>query len=172
MPIKGRGIVRIQLLNGQEVRLGRVIYVPGLEENLLSLEVLHLAGYELRGSLQGYELLKNSKVVAYGKWLGQSTYLDAVKHKDTLLGGLENAKRMQYTQLALSVDEATAKKQELVHWQLGHPRRQRFNKCLELMDLSELWLGKSNEMLNGNWEICMMSRGSDSSKRTNIQTTM
>ena len=67
MPIKGRGIVKIQLPNGQEVRLGRVIYVPGLEENLLSLEVLHLAGYELRGSLQGYELLKNSKVVAYGK---------------------------------------------------------------------------------------------------------
>ena len=51
MPIKGRGIVKIQLPNGQEVRLGRVIYVPGLEENLLSLEVLHLAGYELRGSL-------------------------------------------------------------------------------------------------------------------------
>ena len=67
MPIKGRGIVKIQLLNGQEARLGRVIYVLGLEENLLSLEALHLAGYELRGSLQGYELLKNDKVVAYGK---------------------------------------------------------------------------------------------------------
>ena len=67
MPIKGRGIVKIQLLNGQEVRLGRVIYILGLEENLLSLEALHLAGYELRGSLQGYELLKNDKVVAYGK---------------------------------------------------------------------------------------------------------
>ena len=67
MPIKGRGIVKIQLLNGQEVRLGRVIYVPGLEENLLSLEALHLAGYELRGSLQGYELLKNDKVIVYRK---------------------------------------------------------------------------------------------------------
>ena len=51
MPIKGRGIVKIQLSSGWEVRLGRVIYVLGLEENLLSLEVLHLAGYELRGSL-------------------------------------------------------------------------------------------------------------------------
>ena len=67
MPIKGRGIVKIQLPNGQEARLGRVIYVLGLEENLLSLEALHLAGYESRGSLQGYELLKNDKVVAYGK---------------------------------------------------------------------------------------------------------
>ena len=51
MPIKGRGIVKIQLPSGQEVRLERVIYVLGLEENLLSLEALHLAGYELRGSL-------------------------------------------------------------------------------------------------------------------------
>ena len=82
--------------------------------------------------------MKNGKVVAYGKQLGQSTYLDAVKHKDTLLGGLENAKRMQYAWLALSADKATAKKQELVHRRLGHPRRQRFNKCLKLMDLSKL----------------------------------
>ena len=96
--------------------------------------------------------------MAYGKQLGWSTYLDAVKHRDALLGGLEVAKRMQYTQLALSVDEATAKKQELVHWWLGHPRRQRFNKCLKLMDLSELWLGKSDEMLNDNCEICMMAK--------------
>ena len=51
MPIKGRGIVKIQLPSGQEARLERVIYVLGLEENLLSLEALHLAGYELRGSL-------------------------------------------------------------------------------------------------------------------------
>ena len=51
MPIKGRGIVKIQLPNGQEVRLGRVIYVPGLAENLLFLEVLHLAGYKLSGLL-------------------------------------------------------------------------------------------------------------------------
>ena len=64
--------------------------------------------------------------------------MDAVKHRDALLGGLEVAKRTQYAQLALSADEETAKKQELVHQQLGHPRRQRFNKCLKLMDLSEL----------------------------------
>ena len=158
MPIKGRGIVKIRLPNGQEARLERVIYVPGLEENLLSLEALHLAGYESRGSLRGYELLKNGKVVAYGKRLGRSTYLDTVKHRDALLGGLENAKRTQYARLALSADEATAKKQELVHRRLGHPGRQRFNKCLELMDLSELRLGKSDEMLNDNCEICVMAK--------------
>ena len=67
MPIKGRGIVKMQLPSGQEARLGRVIYMPGLAENLLSLEALHLAGYESRGSLRGYELLKNGEVVAYGK---------------------------------------------------------------------------------------------------------
>ena len=64
--------------------------------------------------------------------------MDAVKHRDALLVGPDDAKRMQYAQLALSADEAIAKKQELVHQQLGHPGRQRFNSCLEIMDLSEL----------------------------------
>ena len=68
MPIRGRGIVR----------LGGVIYVPGLSENLLSLEALHIAGYESRGSSRGHELSKNGKTVAYGKRVGRSTYLDRV----------------------------------------------------------------------------------------------
>lgn len=53
MPIEGRGIVKFSLPNGLKARLGGVIYVPGLAENLLSLEVLHLAGFESRGSYQG-----------------------------------------------------------------------------------------------------------------------
>ena len=107
--------MRIWLPSGQEVRLGSVIYVLGLAENLLSLEVLHLAGYELKGSLQRYKLLKNSKVVAYRKWVGWSTYLDAVKYRDALFMGPDIAERMQYTWLALSADEVMAKKQELVY---------------------------------------------------------
>ena len=79
------------------MRLGSIIYVLGLAENLLSLEALHLAGYKLRGSSQGYELLKNSKVIAYGKQVGWSTYLNAVKHRDTLFVGPDVAKRTQYT---------------------------------------------------------------------------
>ena len=52
MSIRGRGIVRFNLVRkGQQARLGGVIYVLGLAENLLSLEVLHLARYESRGSL-------------------------------------------------------------------------------------------------------------------------
>ena len=97
------------------MRLGSVSYILGLAENLLSLEVLHLAGYESRGSSQGYKLLKNGKVIAYGKWVGWSTYLDAVKYRDALFVGPNIAKRMQYTWLALSADEVMAKKQELVY---------------------------------------------------------
>lgn len=52
MPIRGRGIVRFGLVRkGQQERLGGVIYMPGLAENLLSLEALHLARFESRGSL-------------------------------------------------------------------------------------------------------------------------
>ena len=97
MPIRGRGIVRFDLARGQQARLGGVIYVLGLAENLLSLEVLHLAGYELRGSSQGYKLMKNGKTVTYRKQVGQSTYLDSVKYENTLLVGPDVAKRMQYT---------------------------------------------------------------------------
>ena len=97
MPIRGRGIVRFDLARDQQVRLSGVIYVPGLAENLLSLEVLHLAGYELRGSSQGYKLMKNGKTVTYRKQVGQSTYLDSVKYENTLLVGPDVAKRMQYT---------------------------------------------------------------------------
>ena len=61
--------------------------------------------------------------------------MDLVKYKDALLVSPDVAKRMQYTQMALSADEATAKKQALIHYQLGHPGRQRFNDCLKLMDL-------------------------------------
>ena len=50
MPIRGRGIVRFDLARGQQVRLGGVIYVLGLAENLLSLKMLHLARFESRGS--------------------------------------------------------------------------------------------------------------------------
>ena len=159
MPIKGRGIVKINLLKGQ-ARLGGVIYVPGLAENLLSLEALHLAGYESRGSTHGYELQKNGKTVAHGKRLGRSTYLSSVNHINALLTGPDVNMRRQYARMALSADEVTAKKQELVHRRLGHPGRQRFNDCLELMglDRSELRLGKSDKMLDDSCEVCIMAK--------------
>ena len=50
MPIRGRDIVRFDLARGQQARLGGVIYVLGLAENLLSLEALHLTRFESRGS--------------------------------------------------------------------------------------------------------------------------
>ena len=159
MPIRGRGIVRFDLARGQQVRLGGVIYVLGLAENLLSLKMLHLARFESRGSSRGYELTKNGEIVAHGKRVGWSTYLDTVKHRDTLLVGPDVAKRMQYAQMALSADEATAKKQALIHYQLGHPGRQRFNDCLKLMDLdSNLQLGKGDKMLDDSCEVCSMAK--------------
>lgn len=51
--------MKFNLPKSSEVRLGSVIYVPGPAENLLSLETLHLAEFESRGSIRGYEL-KNS----------------------------------------------------------------------------------------------------------------
>lgn len=84
MPIRGRGTVRFDLPNGLPVRLASVIYVPGLAENLLSLEALHVAGFESRGSSSGHSLLKHGKVVGKGRRVGRSTYLDSVTHINAL----------------------------------------------------------------------------------------
>lgn len=142
------------------MRLGGVIYVPGLAENLLSLEALHLANYVLTGSKEGYELKKNGKIVAHGKRIGQSTYLDSVKHENTLLVSPNVAKRTQYTQMALSADEATARKQTLIHSRLGHPGRHRYNECLEMMDLDkdELRLPQDDKLLDNSCEVCSKAK--------------
>ena len=61
-----------------------------------------------------------------------------MKHEDALLVGPDVAKRAQYAQMALSADEATAKKQALIHHCLGHLGRKQFNDCVKLMDMGNL----------------------------------
>ena len=89
--------------------------MPGLAENLLSLEALHLAGFESRGSVRGYKLMKGGKVVAKGRRIGRTTYLDAVRHINALHVGPSVAKMKQHACLVLSADEETAMKQKLIH---------------------------------------------------------
>ncbi|ODM14245.1 hypothetical protein SI65_10341 [Aspergillus cristatus] len=158
MPIMGRGIVRFDLPNGSTARLGRVVYVPGLAENLLSLEALHMAGFESIGSKGGYVLRKNGKVVAHGKREGRTTYMHSVKHVNALFTGPGAAKRLQYARMALSADEQTRKKQELIHRRLGHAGRKRFNTCVEYMELDELKLGKRDQLLHDNCEVCVKAK--------------
>ena len=81
-----------------------------------------------------------------------------MKHEDTLLVGPDVAKRTQYTQIALSVDEAMAKKQALIHHCLGHSGRKQFNNCVKLMDMDELQLEKDDKLLNDNCELCTMTK--------------
>ena len=151
MPIKGRGTVVIQLPDGSKARLGAVIYVPGLAENLLSLEALHLAGYESRGSINGYEILCDGVAVAKGKRTGRTTYLDAVSDVNALY---VNPKGKQPAQMALSVEDLTAKKRELIHSRLGHPGRKRFNMCVDSMDMSDLRINKRDQLLDDSCETC------------------
>lgn len=155
MPIKERGIVWIDLSRGQ-ARLGEVIYVSGLVENLLFLEALHLAGFESQGSSTEYELSRNRKTVAYEKWIGWSTYLNSVKHVNALLVGPGVNKQMQHAQMTLSADKTTVKKQELIHHCLSHSERKQFNNCIKWMDMDDLQLGKSNKLINDNCEMCSM----------------
>lgn len=158
MPIKGRGIVRFKLPNGMVVRLGNVIYVPGLAENLLSLEALHLAGYETQGSKRGYEIRKDGKIVARGKREGKTTYLDSVVSRDALKLGPSIGKMRHYASMAMETHSTLDRKRELIHRRLGHPGRKRFNDCVHDMGLDELKLPKADPELEDKCEICVKSR--------------
>lgn len=50
--------------------LRNVIYILGLAERLLSLEVLYIVRFESRGTAVGYQLLKDDKIMVWEKWAG------------------------------------------------------------------------------------------------------
>lgn len=81
-----------------------------------------------------------------------------MKHVDALLVGPDVAKRTQYARIALSADEATARKQALIHCCLGHPGRRCFNDCIKMMDMNELQLEKDDKLLNDNCEVCVKAK--------------
>lgn len=156
MPIVGRGVVSITLPNKTKARLGGVIYVPGLSENLLSLEALHLAGLESWGPKKGYKIMREGRIVATGKRIGSTTYLHSVKGTDALL---VDAKKQKYiARFALSKESETAEKQMLIHSRLGHLGRRRFNHCVDNMDLSELKIKQQDRLLDDKCEICIRAK--------------
>lgn len=156
MTIEGRGVVQIQLPQGKTARLAGVIYVPGLEYNLLSLEALHLAGLWTIGSEYGYYILRDGQIVAEGKRYGKTTYLESVKDLNSLY--VDRKRRIHIVRLALTQEEKIVEKQALVHSRLGHPGRRRFNHCVESMDMNELKLDKRDTMLEDNCEICIRAK--------------
>ena len=79
----------------------------------------------------GYQLLKDDKIVAWEKWARQSIFLDWVEYRDALLVDYSIVKRLQYTQIVLSVDKLTAKKQELIYYCLDYPGEKHFNNCIK-----------------------------------------
>lgn len=157
MPIKGRGTVKFSLPDGKQARLDNVIYVPGLAENLLSLEVLHKAGFVSVGSKDGYDILKNGTPVAKGKRTGYSTYLESVTDANALLTGVMHRRRVYRAWLATDIDEIDMKR-NLIHSRLGHPGRNRFNNCVSSMDMDELRVRKRDALLDDKCEVCIKAK--------------
>ena len=174
IPIEGRGTVKFTLPNGSMVRLSNTIYVPGLAENLLSLEALHVVGFESRGTKWGYTILKDGKVVAKGRRIGRSTYLDRVTHANALYVKPEQARKcaefiikpdVQSVIQLLSGRAARAEteneidqRQQLIHQRLGHPGKRRFNVCVEALNLDQLKIGKQDKLLESNCEVCIKAK--------------
>lgn len=161
MPIEGRGIVKFSLPDGSKVRLGNVIYVPGLAENLLSLEALHIAGFESRRSIRGYTLMKDGKVVAKGRRIGRSTYLDGITHMNALYVKPERARRAEFVsngRIARAHGDETERRRGLIHQRLGHPGKRRSNSCVEALNMDELKVSKRDELLDDKCEICIKAK--------------
>lgn len=63
----------------------------------------------------------------------------------------------QHARLALSADEEKAMKQRLIHRHLGHPGKNRFNNCVDWMDMDDLKINKRDRLLDGSCEACVKS---------------
>jgi hypothetical protein len=80
----GKGDVRIILKNGKSARITSVLYVPGISTNLLSVNRLTSAGYNISFSNDRCNILLASKVVATATLSPDGLYrLDYSTPKDT-----------------------------------------------------------------------------------------
>ena len=154
--MKGCRIIWIKLPREKYVRLAGVIYILGLEYNLLSLETLHLAGIWTIRLKYGYYILQNGWVVAEGKRYGQIIYLESVRDLNSLFINLK--RQAHIVQLMLTQEDKIMKKQALVHSWLGHPGCWQFNHYVKSMEMSKLKLNKYNTILEDSYEICIHTK--------------
>lgn len=135
-----------------------MIYIPGLAENLLSLEALHMAGFETRGSKDGYKILWKGQVKATGKRIGKLTYLETVSSQDALFTGLSYKSLEQNARMAMVTEDNEDRKRTSIHRCLGHLGRARFNRCVHILGLNELKTKKTDCLLQDKCEISIEAK--------------
>ena len=120
LPIKGIGMVRVQF--GRDwVRLDSVLYVPDLQENLLSIGQLADRGIDTRFSSYGAELKRHGEILAVARKIGRNYVLQPTE-----------AARMATT-------ERNADSYKLWHKRMAHPGEEKMRLLLEVCDEIPRW---------------------------------
>lgn len=105
-----------------------------------------------------------------GRQIRRTICLDAVEHVDALY--VDSRKHAeQWAPAAISADDEASLKREMVHRRLSHSGKARINHCVEWKDLSELKVGKRDQLLDDKCEICIMAKQVKKQSRVPIPRT-
>lgn len=154
--MKGKGTVTFKLPNGQVVRLGEVLYIPGARENLMSMDLLLDNGIEHSCTSEtNYTFTKQGKTIARGRRIGKASYLEWVDNTDSLFTGPEIGVGHQSHEHETYFAESTISQKELMHRRLGHPGVTRYNKLVNEMGVHELKLRKTD---SNQCQVCLQAK--------------
>jgi hypothetical protein len=121
--IAGKEIVRIAL-GGSYARIRDVLYSPGMDDDILSTQMLHEDGIFNKHIETGYRFFrKDRKTLATGFDKDRTSYLNWVKSKDALLTGIVKDK----PDIALLVRDK-GPDWNVLHQRFGHPGMRRMRR--------------------------------------------
>jgi transposase InsO family protein len=130
LKIMGKGIARVPLTDGV-ARLNDVLYVPDMEENLLSTQVFYRDGIYNAHEKDGYRFdRKDRKTLATGYNIGRTSYLGSVKSQDALI---TKSRRMDNEEARIV--QSGEPDWDLLHKRFGHPGKPRMKRLAKRMGL-------------------------------------
>lgn len=147
LKIMGKGIARIPLADGV-ARLNDVLYVPDMEENLLSTQVLYRDGIYNAHEKDGYRFYrKDQKTLATGYNIGRTSYLGSVKSQNALL-----TKSIRMDDEEARLVQSREPDWDLLHKRFGHPGKPRMKRLAKRMGL------KLQDSYDHTCEICIQAK--------------
>lgn len=147
VPIEGTGIVSFTL-QGTRVRLGEVVYVPKMTENLMSLDLLLDNEFSFTCDNEAnYRIYKKGNLVAKGRREKRTSFLHWVKHPNALFTGPKSQEMDESICLAIPDTDSIDQVQKMVHRRFGHPGIKRFNAMVEALGKPELKIKQTNSII-------------------------
>jgi hypothetical protein len=117
LPCQGQGNIQVQF-EGEDIQINDVLYVPGLQGNLLSIGQLAERGINCLFSSQGATLRRNGETLAYARREGRNYVLHPTHGTYEVRSTFTNI----YGQERLEPDSY-----ELWHRRMGHAERKKMS---------------------------------------------